>query len=203
MVRGKMKIIGITGGIGTGKSTVLEILKNDYGAFVIEADRVAEALMKKGNSAYADIVDRFGEDILDAEGEIDRKKLGEQVFNDKKKLEELNSITHGRVREEILSTIERVRASGEKSLVFIEAALLIECGYKDICDTMWYVMTKRDIRLKRLEEGRGIDRERAEAIMASQSDENFYLINTDVIILNDGDIDKLKLRLKYAVASCT
>ncbi len=198
-----MKIIGITGGIGTGKSTVLDILKNDHAAFVIEADRVAEALMKKGKSAYADIVDRFSKDILDAEGEIDRKKLGEMVFNDKKNLEDLNSITHGRVREEILSTIEKVRASGEKSLVFIEAALLIECGYKDICDSMWYVTADRAIRLKRLKEGRGIERARAEAVMASQSDEDYYLNNSDVIIPNNGDIADLRSRLRVAVADCT
>lgn len=101
-----MKIIGITGGIGSGKTAVLNILKSDYGAFVMEADALAHCLMKPGQMSYNDIVNAFGQDILMEDGAIDRQKLGQVVFNDEEKLKILNSITHPNVKKAILSSIE-------------------------------------------------------------------------------------------------
>ena len=96
-----MKIIGITGGIGSGKTAVLNILKEDYNAFVMEADALAHHLMEPGQISYKDIVDEFGSDILDKDGNIDRQKLGQIVFNDEERLQTLNSITHPNVKKAI------------------------------------------------------------------------------------------------------
>ncbi len=194
-----MKIIGITGGIGTGKSTVLNILKNDFNAYVIEADKVAKDVTKKGQSAYTLILEAFGNDILSGDGEIDRKKLGDLVFNDPSKLDTLNEITHGKVREHIENTIDEVRTTKSHDLIVIEAALLIECGYKTICDVMWYVTADKEIRLSRLERSRGISKDRALAVMANQSDENFYKNNSDVIINNNGDLNELREKVEFNI----
>ena len=101
-------VIGITGGIGTGKSTILRILKEKYNFTIFEADKIAHELMMKGNVSYLKIVDYFGNDILDENNEIDRKKLGQKVFNDKKQLEKLNEFVHPEVIHEIQNRIEKI-----------------------------------------------------------------------------------------------
>ena len=156
MMRNKdeMLILGLTGGIGCGKTAVLTILKEEYDAYIIEADRLAHELMEPGKTVYQGIVDAFGMEVLmdtdidisaPAEGNavtdngqstvnrsIDRKKLGDIVFHDKDKLALLNSISHPLVKEEILRRIEEQKDAGKKLFV-IEAALLIQDGYKSLC----------------------------------------------------------------------
>lgn len=105
-------VVGIVGGVGVGKSTVLGILKDKYGAMVIEADAVGHDLMKKGEKLYREEVACFGEEILDASGEIDRKKLGAMVFSDKDKLRTLNEMAHPAIREEIARRLEAWRTDG-------------------------------------------------------------------------------------------
>lgn len=170
MMRNKdeMLILGLTGGIGSGKTAVLTILKEEYDAYIIEADRLAHELMEPGKTVYQGIVDAFGTEVLmdtdidtsaPAEGNavtdngqstvnrsIDRKKLGDIVFHDKDKLALLNSISHPLVKEEILRRIEEQKDAGKKLFV-IEAALLIQDGYKSICDKMCYVYADLDLSL--------------------------------------------------------
>ena len=183
MMRNKdeMLILGLTGGIGCGKTAVLTILKEEYDAYIIEADRLAHELMEPGKTVYQGIVDAFGMEVLmdtdiaisaPAEGNavtdngqstvnrsIDRKKLGDIVFHDKDKLALLNSISHPLVKEEILRRIEKQKDAGKKLFV-IEAALLIQDGYKSICDKMCYVYADLDVRISRLCEYRGFTQER-------------------------------------------
>lgn len=194
MTLNKMKIIGITGGIGSGKSCVLKYLAEKEGVYIIEADRLAEELMNKGKSIYTVIVKSFGDDVLDEEGSIDRAKLAGIVFNDPESLKRLNSLTHPAVKEEILSRIDMAEDGFLKNdrreeikLFIIEAALLIEDGYKEICDMMCYVFAERDVRIKRLIVGRGYTREKCLAIMNNQKDDSFYLDNSDVVIDNSND----------------
>ena len=131
-----MKVIGVTGGVGSGKSVILSILEKEYGAQTILADLVAHDLMEPGAKSYMEIVETFGDSILQEDGAIDRQKLGSIVFADEKKLEQLNGITHPNVKEEIKRRIAKIRKKGEASMIVLEAALLIESGYEDIYDEL-------------------------------------------------------------------
>lgn len=225
MMRNKddMLILGLTGGIGSGKTAVLTILKEEYDAFIIEADRLAHELMNPGRTVYQGIVDAFGMNVLadddvevlavrdaDATTEknqstgkrpIDRKKLGDIVFHNKDKLALLNSISHPLVKEEILRQIEEQKNAGRKLFV-IEAALLIQDGYKNICDKMCYVYADLDVRISRLCEYRGFTRERAQAVIDSQEPEAFYLEACDYKIDNSGSLENTKKDLKHILDEC-
>lgn len=189
-----MKIIGITGGIGSGKSAVLKYLAEKEGAYIIEADRLAEELMNKGKIIYTAVVKAFGEEVLDEEGSIDRAKLAGIVFNGPESLKLLNSLTHPAVKDEIQSRIALAEDGFLKNdrreeikLFFIEAALLIEDGYKNICDIMCYIFAERDVRIKRLIAGRGYSKEKCLAVMKNQKEDSFYADNSDVVIDNSYD----------------
>lgn len=182
-----MKIIGITGGIGTGKSLVLSILKTKYDAYIVEADKVAHILMKKGEPAYIEIVNAFGTSVLDKEtGELDRASLGSLVMNDKEKLNVLNSIVHPLVKDYILSDIEKKRKE-DITYYVIEAALLIQDGYKQICDEIWAIITDKDIRIERLKKNRNYTIEKADGFIKNQPSDDFFIDNSDRIIYNNTD----------------
>ncbi len=181
-----MKVLGITGGIGSGKTLVLNILKENYNAEIIEADRLGHELMEPGRAVYNNVVSYFGRDILGKDDTIDRKKLGGIVFADKDKLRKLNELSHPVIRDEILRIIDEGRNRGTE-LVVLEAALLIEEGYSSLCDHMVYVHSPVEIRINRLMEYRGFDRERALAVIRSQNPEKYYRDNCDLMIDNSGD----------------
>lgn len=185
-----MKIIGITGGIGSGKSAVLRLLKEEYHAYIMETDVLAHDLMCVGKPVYQQIVDTFGPDILTDDMEINRTILGSMVFSDEEKLKKLNQIVHPAVKNYILSDIQNKKAQGEVSLFVIEAALLIEDGYKEICDEIWYIRAKEEIRLKRLLQSRGGSRQKWLNIIKNQSDEAFYMSNCEHIVNNNEDFVK-------------
>lgn len=185
-----MRIIGITGGIGTGKSTVLNVLKEEFGAWVLEADRLAHQLMEPGELAYGKIVDTFGTAVLKNDHTIDREKLGAIVFQDPGALKQLNEIVHPAVKQYILQDIEVRKKEGTIDYYVIEAALLIEDGYQSICDELWYIHTDREERINRLIAGRGGDRKKWEQVIASQSEEAFYRANCDVVIDNGNNLKK-------------
>ena len=189
-----MIILGLTGGIGSGKTVVLNILKEEYDAYIIEADALAHELMRPGNEAYDSIVEAFGSGILRDDGEIDRLAFGNVVFHDEEKLKILNTIVHPAVKREILRLIDVERARDTKLFV-IEAALLIQDGYKEICDYMCYVYADMDTRIKRLISGRGYTEKRAKDVMASQEDETFYRENTDFIIDNSHKVEDTRKQL--------
>lgn len=182
-----MRIIGITGGIGTGKSTVLRILEKEHHACIVEADQLAHRLMEPGKTAYNEIVKIFGNKILCEDGKIDRRLLGNIVFQDKKALGRLNEIVHPAVKEYIVEDI-RKKTEEQTALYVIEAALLIEDGYKEICDELWYVYAAKEERIERLIRGRGGDREKWEKIIGSQSTEAYYRLHCDVVIDNGKDL---------------
>lgn len=190
-----MLTVGITGGIGSGKTVILNLLANEYDTYIIEADRLAHQLMEPGQKIYNNVVAAFGSEILDDKLKIDRRKLGNIVFNDSNKLELLNSISHPLVKESILEQIENERESG-RGLFVIEAALLIQDGYKDICDIMCYVYASIDVRTYRLCKLRGYTKERALNVIKSQPDEDFYKSNSDYVIDNSFDLESTKINLE-------
>ena len=131
-----MKIIGITGGVGAGKTQILEYLNNKYGATICMTDEVGKKLQKKGTECFDEIVAHFGNEILDEKGELDRAKLSDIVFADRVELSVLNGIVHPRVKEEIQKKITREERKNT-NLMLIEGALLIEDHYEEICDELW------------------------------------------------------------------
>lgn len=180
--------IGITGGVGAGKSTILQILKEKYDAHLIMADDVAKELMCRGKSAYRKIVQTFGEEILGDDLEINRQKLSSIVFQDDDKLLMLNQIVHPLVQKAILKEKDKISKKNPEKLIVLEAALLIEAGYRDFLDELWAVIADKEVRIKRLMESRGYSREKSESIIAAQlSDEEFRRV-CDFVIDNSGSL---------------
>lgn len=182
-----MRIIGITGGIGSGKSTVLNLLEENYGAYIVETDKLAHYLMEPGQAAYEKIIEEFGTDILDKNGNINRTILGNMVFKEEAALNTLNEIVHPVVKKYIMHDIEQ-RKQEAVSIYVIEAALLIEDGYKAICDELWYIYAEKEERIRRLLLRRGGNREKWEQIINNQSSERYYRSNCDAVIDNSKDL---------------
>lgn len=176
-----MKVVGITGGIGSGKSTISEILKDHYKAYLISTDLVAHDLMKKDKICYKKIVQYFGKQILDSKGEIDRKKLAGIVYNNKNELQKLNSFTHPFVMDYVKNLVVQKQKEG-MSLICVETALPVEAGLKDFCDEIWYVYAPEDLRKQRLIEYRQYSVKKIEEIFNNQiSDEDYRKASTHII----------------------
>jgi len=190
----KKWILGITGGVGCGKSTVLDMLENEYGAFVIQADIVAHELMTPGQASYQAIVEHFGQVILAEDGSIDRKALGAIVFSDEEKLTLLNSLTHPAVKEEI-----RRRISERRCFIVIEAALLLEDHYDEICDEIWYIYADKEVRFERLAASRGYTREKSQSMMDNQMSEEELRRRCQAVIDNSGTLEETKAALYIAL----
>ena len=191
-----MKVYGITGGAGTGKSEVIKMLQQNFGGCVIMSDEVARELMQKGNISYQLIVEYFGRDILMDDGEIDRKKLADNVFNNKEALEKLNSMTHPYVKNEIRKLIAEAEASGECRFVALESAILLECGYEDICDEFWYVYTKPEIRRQRMKETRNYSDEKVDSVMRNQQPDEVFFEQCSFVIKNNTTLSDVYAQLK-------
>ena len=191
-----MKVYGITGGAGTGKSEVIKMLQQNFGGCVIMSDEVARELMQKGNLSYQLIVEYFGSDILMDDGEIDRKKLADHVFNNKEALEKLNSMTHPYVKDEIRKLIAEAEASGECRFVALESAILLECGYEDICDEFWYVYTKPEIRRQRMKETRNYSDEKVDSVMRNQQPDEVFFEQCSFVIKNNTTLSDVYAQLK-------
>lgn len=182
-------IVGITGGVGTGKSTILQILKDEYNAAVIMADDVAKELMEPGQPSYRAVVEYFGTEILSGEegSPIDRVKLAGIVFSDPDKLSALNLLTHPLVRIRILELID-VYNWQNYDLIIVESAILIQAHYLDLIDELWVVYADYDTRVERLISSRGYTVEKIDNIISNQlSDDemkryaSFLIDNTDTI----------------------
>ena len=188
-----MKVLGITGGVGSGKSEVLNYLEAEYEACVCQMDEVARRLEKRGEICFQKILDTFGEEVVGSNGELDRKKLGEIVFSDSEKRQILNKIVHPSVLDYVEKDIKRRKKEGQK-LYVLESALLIELGH-ELCDKIWYIYTEENVRRSRLERSRGYTQEKITQMMASQpSTEQFRKICTDVID-NSGDFKETKRQI--------
>ena len=190
-----MKIIGLTGGTGSGKGFVSERLKARK-AYVIDADAVAHEIIEKGRPAYKAIVDYFGSEILDENGNIFRRKLGNIVFSDKDKLAFLNSCTHKYINMEIMRIIEEVKPqTNVYSAIIIDAPLLAEAGLVDICDDIWVVYADSEVRVKRIMERDSISEEQARNRIASQRSWEEYKDLGAVIIDNSSDDENVERQL--------
>ncbi|SFR96032.1 dephospho-CoA kinase [Anaeromicropila populeti] len=191
-----MKIIGLTGGVGSGKSTIAKLIAQNFNACVIIADEVGHLCMEKGQPCYRDIITEFGVEIMTAEEKIDRAKLAEIVFQNAELLKNLNAIIHPRVREYIEAQIAQVQSEGKADYIFIESAILLEAGYENICDEFWFVSVSDEIRRKRLKESRGYSDEKITHILQNQKNDSYFKTKCNVILDNNGESEKMLSVLK-------
>lgn len=186
-----MKVIGITGGIGSGKSTVAHILA-ELGARVIDADIISKDIMYKDSKALQEITECFGNEILNEAEELDRKKLGDIVFGDAEKLEELTVITHKYIIEEIIERVEREKNKTGSNVVILEASIPVEHGFKDIVDEIWVVISDIEDRIKRVMNRNGYNYAQVLERINSQISDEEYIKIADKVIKNSGNIVELK-----------
>ena len=190
-----MKVIGITGGIGSGKSTVLEYLRMVHQARVIQADEIGHQVMEPGEECYAAICSLFGLGILNPDGQINRKELAGIVFNDKTRLEQLNAIVHPAVKKRTRELVEEMRKEGA-ALCLVEAALLLEAGFDEFCDETWYIYADPEVRIQRLMEYRHETREKALRVMKQQLSDEYFRRHTDFTIDNSDNFDITKMQIE-------
>ncbi len=199
-----MILIGITGGVGCGKSEVLRYLEETYSARVLLADDVANRLKEPGMPCYLPVIECLGEQILDEDGRIDKGKMAQAIFSDARKLEEINAIIHPAVRQYIEQEIARERKIKMFGFFFLEAALLIEEHYDELLDEMWYVYADEPVRRQRLMVSRGYSEEKTTAIMKKQLSEQQFREACSFVLDNSGDFEDTKKQIdkKMGVYLC-
>lgn len=181
-----MKVIGITGGVGAGKSQVLSYIRQKYNSRIIMADEVAHFVKEPGQPCHEKLVRLLGSDILREDGSIDKGRMAEKIFADKGILEEVNALIHPAVKDYIIDAIQEERKRGELDFLVIEAALLIEGGYSTLVDEMWYLYADADTRRARLKASRQYSDEKIDAIYKSQLSEEKFRAGCSVVIDNNG-----------------
>ena len=178
-----MKIIGITGSSGSGKSTVCEILNEKYNVKIIDADKIAKELLTSGTEYYNDVISKFGREITDDVGEIDRKKLADLIYNDDKKREMLNNSTFYYVVKEI-----KLRAKEANNVdIIIDAPLLFESKLDDICNSTIGVIAKESVQIERIIKRDSISKEQACKRIKAQQTNDFYMSKCTEIIENNNE----------------
>ena len=183
-----MITIGITGGVGAGKSTVLDFLEQEYQAYVMKADEIGHLVMEPGQSCYEPVIALFGKQVIKNDKTIDRRLVSDVVFSHPDMLEKLNHIIHPAVKEYIRRQLALKKEEGQRICV-VDAALLLEDHYEEFCDTVWYIRTDSEIRIRRLMESRGYTREKSMSIIASQAPEEFFRTHTDYVVTNNTDLE--------------
>ena len=194
-----MKIIGITGGVGAGKSELLKFIEMHYNCRIIRADEAAHEIEQPGQACYHKLVTLLGTDILNADKTIDKAKMAEKIFQSHTLLLEVNQLIHPAVKRYICDCIHEEQTKDTIDYFFIEAALLIEEGYDLIVDEMWYIHTDAEIRSQRLQESRHYTSEKAESIMKQQLSEEEFRSHCQVEITNNGDLEDTYRQIKNAL----
>ena len=190
-----MLTIGLTGGIGSGKSTVALIL-GEFGAPILDADKVAHTTYAPGASAYDGVIAAFGADIVAPDLTIDRKKLGAIVFGKPEELNKLTSIVWPATRESISRNVAELRASGAKLPIVVEAAILIEANWQPLFDEIWLVRAPREQVVTRIEVQRGLKPSETEARIRAQLADEERAKHATLVIENNGSLDELRDLLK-------
>jgi dephospho-CoA kinase len=189
-----VKVLGLTGGIGSGKSAAAQIL-GELGAVLVDADRVGHETYQPGTPGWQQVVDEFGREVVAADGTIDRARLGAIVFADATKLARLNAIVHPLIRAAVARRIEAERAAGRAAAVVVEAALLVEAKWDALVDEVWVVTARREVIEQRLMAQRGLDRAAIATRMRAQLSEQERAARADVIVDNSGSLDALRAAL--------
>jgi len=188
-----MKVIGLTGGIGSGKSTVSQFLA-ELGAVILDADKVGHEALKPDTEVWREVVAAFGRQILIPGGYIDRAKLGEIVFGKPESLSRLNLIMHPRMYDMVKAQLEGYRRQGIE-VVVLEAPLLIEAGWTSLVDEVWVAVASESTVLRRLQERTGLSRAESLARIRSQLSSEERIKHTDVVIDTDCDRDEVRAKV--------
>ncbi len=189
-----MRILGVTGGIGAGKSTVSGLLQRNYGAEIIDTDKISRKIYEIGAPAYEKVLAQFGREYLREDGSIDRKKLAGLVFTDEEALKRLNAIAHPAIQEEV----ER-RLAQAKGLAVVDGALLIEAGFYRLVDKLLLVTADMEVRLARIMQRDGCTRQQALDRVASQMPDEEKKRYADIVLDNSLGMDALERRLAAAM----
>ena len=183
-----MKFIGLTGGVGAGESEILSYIRKHYRCEIYLADEVAHEVKNPGTECYHELIKLLGEDILESDGQIDRGKMAEKIFADETVRQKVNGIIHPAVKRYLLEHLETAEKRGDVELFFVEAALLIEAGYGELVDEMWYIYATEEVRRERLKLSRGYSDEKVNRILASQLSDEEFRQNCSFIIDNSGEL---------------
>lgn len=197
----KSIILGVTGGIGSGKSTVSLILQ-ELGAVIIDADEISRQIVMPGEEALLELIEAFGNTIVDSSGNLKRKMLADMVFSSTLQLEMLNSILHKYVAQRIKDSVEE-HMQKEREVIVIDAPIPIKTGFLDLCDKVWTVHVDLEIRIARIMKRNGMTQEEAVSRISSQITEEEYLKIADTVIRNNDDINKLKQEVRYQLSILT
>ena len=191
-----MKIIGITGGVGSGKTQVLSYIEKHYKCRIVRSDETAHLLYEPGQECYKKLVALLGLEILAEDKTIDKGKMAAVIFSNKMLLERVNQIVHPEVKNYILRQIEYEKGKGVVYYFFIEAALLIEEHYDQIVDELWYIYADTQIREKRLVENRQYSTQKIAYIMEGQLSEEEFRKHCQVVISNNGSLEETYKQIK-------
>jgi len=186
----EMKLIGITGGVGAGKSEVLGYIRKHYQCEIYLADEVAHLVKQPGTECHKALTELLGQEILQQDGQIDRGRMAQKIFGDSELLRQVNEIVHPAVRRFLLERMEAARSAGAVELFFVEAALLIEGGYRSLMDEIWYIYASEDIRRTRLRQSRNYSEEKISQIMSHQLTEDRFRKSCDFVIDNSGSFQE-------------
>ncbi len=200
---GNAWVIGVTGGVGAGKSRVLGILKEEYGAHVLLADEVAAELEKPGQEGFRRLVEHFGEGILSADGKLDRAAFADRIFKDPGELAKVNAMIHPLAWQELKRQVTALASSAEEGqdmLIVVEAALF-DGQSRRLCDTLWYVDASEENRILRLMENRGYTREKCRDIIRRQPAREEFLAFSDAVIDNNGTPEETRQQLARLLGS--
>lgn len=182
----KFRFIGITGGVGAGKSEILQYIEKHYKCEIYLADDVAHLVKEPGTACHRKLVELLGEEVLEENGRISKTAMAEKIFGNEEILGQVNAIIHPAVKDFLLDKYEMAKANPEIELFFVEAALLIEGGYKQLVDELWYIHAGREVREERLRNNRGYSKERIENIINQQLSEEEFRRECDFVIDNSG-----------------
>lgn len=190
-------IIGITGSSGAGKSTVCEILEEEYNIQVLNADKMTKQLSQKGNTYLADIVTLFGQEILQGDGELDRPKLANIIYNNTNKRNQLNECTFKHIHVALQEEIQEILSKNEKAIIVIDAPLLFEAKLEDICNLVIAVIAKdKELQIDRIVQRDYITREQAVKRLQAQMPDEFYTSKSQYTIVNDGEFHEIEHQVK-------
>jgi dephospho-CoA kinase len=187
-----MLLVGLTGGLGAGKSTVARMLA-DRGAVLVDADELARRALEQGSRAYRQVCDLFGDEVVTASGELDRAAIAATVFSDPERRRALESIVHPEVFRMLAETVEARR--GTDDIIVFDAPLIVETGFQDACDVVVVVTAPVEDRVARAAQDRGMTADQARARIGAQIDDAEREAVADVIIRNDGDVARLEARV--------
>jgi|SRR5215469_5119695 len=186
-----MLTIGLTGGIGSGKSTVSKMLA-ELGAPILDADKIAHTTYAPGGSAYGEVVAAFGNKILAPDGSVDRTRLGPIVFADPTQLKRLTSIVWPRTFDRIRELVAEMRQQGETRPIVVEAAILIEANWQSMCDEIWLVRASKGRVIQRIERDRGMKPEQTEARIRTQLSDDERVKHANLVIENEDSLNELR-----------